>query len=449
MDNVIRHLRRVAARSTLNAPTDSELLERFVVAHEEDAFAVLVRRHGPMVLGVCLRVLHHRQDAEDAFQATFLTLVRKGHGIRERGALASWLYRVAFRAALRLKNSGGRRGAEPLTEAAVVDDPGTGAAWRELRPVLDLEVQRLPAKYRAPMVLCYLEGKTYEEAANTLGCPKGTVAIRLLRGKVLLKNRLARRGLALSAGLVAAHAVLPHAEAAMPVTLLSTTLISSSALVSGVALSLVASASVAGLVREVARGFWIRRVPTVVATILGLTVAGVGQLALSEHADNQKFTPVATTAPVTTAPQLVARAPAAERPAQCISDVGKPRPVAAPTSVAAAPKPEFAPPHHVRVTMNFFVAEGNDCDDGTARHRARLIGQTETWVCVMPQASKCGRAGLACREQLPDDAATPVARPEPTAKPAPQLASTSKPGSMVFHIIFFTDCRRIIIFKAA
>src|SRR5438093_225712 len=103
MDNVMRQIRRLVARPGAGGESDEQLLERFVERHEEEAFADLVRRHGPLVLGVCLRVLHHRQDAEDAFQATFLTLVRKGHTMRRRAALPSWLYRVAFRIALRLK----------------------------------------------------------------------------------------------------------------------------------------------------------------------------------------------------------------------------------------------------------------------------------------------------------------------------------------------------------
>ena len=201
MDKVIRKSRRMAGRP-LGAKSDEELLNQFFTGADEEAFSALVRRHGAMVLGVCLRLLHNRQDAEDAFQATFLTLVRKGHLIRHRGALSSWLYRVAFRVALRLKAKADKSRTEVLTEVAVNADPGDEIAWRELRPVLDTEVNRLPAKYRAPIVLCYLEGKTYEEAAGQLGCPKGTIAIRLLRGKVLLKP-IGPGAVCLSAGLVA------------------------------------------------------------------------------------------------------------------------------------------------------------------------------------------------------------------------------------------------------
>lgn len=216
MQNVMRQIRRLVARPGPSGQTDEELLDRFVRLQDDEAFSTLVRRHWPLVLGVCLRLLHHRQDAGDAFQATFLTLVRKGHTIRQRGALASWLYRVAFRIALRHKaRAANRESPESLGDVPVNNDPAVAAGWGELQPVLDQELQRLPPKYRAPMVLCYLEGKTYEEAASTLGCPKGTVAIRLLRGRQMLKDRLARRGLMAAAGCVATLAVVPAANAAV------------------------------------------------------------------------------------------------------------------------------------------------------------------------------------------------------------------------------------------
>src|SRR6516165_10663059 len=160
MDNVVRQLHRLAARHEAGLQSDDQLLERFFLSHDQEAFALLIRRHGPMVFGVCLRILHHRHDAEDAFQATFLALVRKGSAIRRRQALASWLYRVAFRVALRLKSRSDKHSVEPLVEVSVDADPTAAAAWRELRPILDTELQRLPAKYRTPMILCYLEGKT-------------------------------------------------------------------------------------------------------------------------------------------------------------------------------------------------------------------------------------------------------------------------------------------------
>ena len=160
----------------------------------------MVIRHGPMVLGVCRHVLNQHQDAEDAFQATFIALARKAGSIKDRRVLARWLYEVAYRIAVRAKTSAvrnrirERQGAEMSVTAAQYE-----AGWNELRPVLHEELSRLPDKYRTPVVLCYLEGKTNEEVADLLRWPVGTVKGRLSRARELLRSRLAKRGLALSA----------------------------------------------------------------------------------------------------------------------------------------------------------------------------------------------------------------------------------------------------------
>src|SRR5262249_1941921 len=153
----------------------------YVTSRDELAFEVIVRRHGAMVWNVCRRVLRHHQDAEDAFQATFLTLARKAHAIGKRESVASWLHKVAYRAALGAMASRARRTTVPETAAMdlpAADETG-GLLWRDLRPALDEEICRLPEKYRGPFILCYVEGKTNEEAARELRCPKGTVATRL------------------------------------------------------------------------------------------------------------------------------------------------------------------------------------------------------------------------------------------------------------------------------
>src|SRR4051812_45702445 len=197
----------------LEALNDEQLLDRFLdrddesavsEARAEAAFRAIVVRHGPMVLGVCRHVLNQLQDAEDAFQATFLVLARKAGSIRDRRVLARWLYEVAYRIAMRARTHGVRRrtherqGGEMVASASFDDH-----SWGELRPVLHDEVNRLPEKYRKPVILCYLEGKTNEEVAALLDWPVGTVKGRLSRARDLLRSRLTRRGLALSAGLLA------------------------------------------------------------------------------------------------------------------------------------------------------------------------------------------------------------------------------------------------------
>ena len=193
---------------------DEVLLERYTARREEAAFAVLVRRYSPLVLSVCRRVLRHEQDAEDAFQAVFCVLARKADSITKRAAVGAWLHGVAFRIARKARAG---RGRQPVSQSDLPDIPAAESspewAWKELRPILDEEVNRLPAKYRQAFILCYLEGRTNEQAAAQLGCPLGTVLSRLARARERLRVRLTRRGVALSAGVLAA-ALGHHAAAA-------------------------------------------------------------------------------------------------------------------------------------------------------------------------------------------------------------------------------------------
>jgi RNA polymerase sigma-70 factor (ECF subfamily) len=183
----------------IDALTDGELLKWFVERHEEAAFAALVRRHGPMVLSVCLRVLRHSHDADDAFQATFLVLAKKAQRLRRPELLANWLYGVAYRTALHAQQRAARR-REREREAAKMIAPSSDpeSDSRELRCILEEELHRLPEKYRVPLVLCYLEGKTNEEAARMLGWPSGSMSYRLARGRDLLRERVEARLASLS-----------------------------------------------------------------------------------------------------------------------------------------------------------------------------------------------------------------------------------------------------------
>lgn len=199
LPSVLEHVQRRLRPSLTRFVTDAQLLERFLRERDEAAFELLMWRHGPMVFGVCRRVLHHTQDAEDAFQATFLTLARKAATIGKRESLSGWLYMVAYRIALRARTRGARRGQKekPLEELPIDPhscDPADATAWRELRRLLDVELSRIPEKYRTAFILCHLEGKTCEEAAEHLGCPRGTVQSRVGRARERLRSRLTLRG---------------------------------------------------------------------------------------------------------------------------------------------------------------------------------------------------------------------------------------------------------------
>jgi RNA polymerase sigma factor (sigma-70 family) len=204
LPSVLGYLRTLVGAEPAGDSIDRELLQRFVAGREEAAFEALMQRHGSMVLGVCRRVLHDVHAAEDAFQATFFVLVRKAASLDRRGSLAGWLYTVAYHLALKARESALRR---RLRERPLEDLPAAETSaesiWWELRPILDEELDRLPEKYRAPLVLCYLEGKTNADAAQELGCPCGTVSSRLARGRDLLRARLSRRNLALTPALFA------------------------------------------------------------------------------------------------------------------------------------------------------------------------------------------------------------------------------------------------------
>jgi RNA polymerase sigma factor (sigma-70 family) len=192
-------------------PPDEDLLEQFFGGAEsesEDAFRTLVARHGRMVLRVCRCVLDQEEDAEDAFQATFLVLALRGASIRDRSALVGWLREVAYRIAIKVRARTFRRRAVERRGATLVptriqpDSQTQEIDWSELRPIVHEEIIRLPEKYRLPMVLSYLEGKTNEEVADLLQWPLGTVKGRLMRARELLRWRLGRRGVALSAALL-------------------------------------------------------------------------------------------------------------------------------------------------------------------------------------------------------------------------------------------------------
>jgi RNA polymerase sigma factor (sigma-70 family) len=233
-------LRRSALLLEGAEQTDGQLLDRFVGGRDRLALEALVCRHAPLVWGVCRRTLAHHDQAEDAFQATFLVFVRRAASIRSPELLPNWLYRVAHKTACKARQMAGKRSVRepqmpPMPEPQAVEsrDGGFGP---EQRQMLDEELSRLPEKYRAAIVLCDLEGRTRTEAARTLRVPEGTVASRLARGRALLARRLTRRGLGLSATSVAG-AWSEQASGAVPAALLANTVEAAGLLAAGEAVT--------------------------------------------------------------------------------------------------------------------------------------------------------------------------------------------------------------------
>ncbi len=199
LNSVLGHLERVAAIGQASGSSDGELLRRFIDRRDEAAFAALVRLHAALVHGVCRQVLGQEQDAEDAFQATFLALAQGAASVRQAESLASWLHGVAYRMSLRAKRDAARRRThERRATPPERQDPTAEVTWREVQAALHEEVQRLPKKYRDSFVLHCLEEKNCQEVAHALGLKEGTVWSRLAQARKTLQRRLARRGLKLA-----------------------------------------------------------------------------------------------------------------------------------------------------------------------------------------------------------------------------------------------------------
>jgi RNA polymerase sigma factor (sigma-70 family) len=240
---VLRGIERIFNQGSLTGLSGGQLLRQFA-AGDEGAFEILVSLHGPMVRGVCRRLLDDSRDVEDAFQATFLVLLRKAGGLRDPESLGPWLYGVAYRVAARIRARGARRSAEERKAARPqFVQPDRELERDELRSSIDAEILRLPEKYRRPVVLCYLEGRTHEEAARRLRCSTGSVRGRLDRARQKLKDRLTRRGLAPAAGLAALAAGGESASAAVPAPLVAATVATLARAATATAVSGAASAS--------------------------------------------------------------------------------------------------------------------------------------------------------------------------------------------------------------
>jgi RNA polymerase sigma factor (sigma-70 family) len=276
LGTLLHYLHRLGPPDGAAGAPDAELLRRYTAQGDQAAFAALVHRHGPMVWGVCTRLLPRAQDAEDAFQATFLVLVRKAAGLRGPDLLGPWLYGVAYRTALKARAGAARRQARERAAAGPAAAEATpDLVWRDLRPVLDEEVSRLPERYRAPLLLCYLEGLTNEEAARRLACPKGTVLSRLARARERLRRQLTRRGLGLSAALLSAALAQNATAAAVPAALVDATLQSCHLFATGAAAQAL-SAPAAVLAEGVLRSMLMAKLKPTLALVLTLGVVGSG-----------------------------------------------------------------------------------------------------------------------------------------------------------------------------
>ncbi len=291
---VLRYLRRVPGGEPGPGCSDAQLLERFLTEQDETAFELLVRRHGTMVWSLCRRLLRDAHAAEDAFQATFLVLVRKAGSIGKRQAVAGWLHRVAWRIALRARATTARRLARHQGETDLDQLPAphrsSDPADQETSGILAEEVGRLPEKYRIPVVLCYLQGKTYDEAAQQLGWAKGTLSTRLTRARVLLRNQLTRRGIALSVPLLPAALAV---QATVPNPLVRSTLQAVQQSTAGNTAA-VLSTQAAALAQGALNSMFLTKLKltAVVLLILGLVSSGASVLGHRVLAGDQE--PVAT-----------------------------------------------------------------------------------------------------------------------------------------------------------
>ncbi|MCI0640267.1 MAG: sigma-70 family RNA polymerase sigma factor [Gemmataceae bacterium] len=285
LNGVLQQVRKLAAVQSCRALSDRELLARFVQASDESAFTMLVERHGPLVLGVCRRALGHHHDAEDACQATFLVLARKAASIKKTASLSSWLHSVACRMAVSLKRDQARRRRREIRGAGILACRQTGMTapqeltWSQAQALLDQELDLLPPKYRTPLILCYLDGKTRDEAAQQLGVSVGSLHGLLERGRTLLRDRLTRRGVTLPAALLSASLGGIGSAAALSPTLVVASARTAVAVATGQPLAAgVVSSQVLSLSREVLKTMFLAKLKIGVAMVVctSLFVAALG-----------------------------------------------------------------------------------------------------------------------------------------------------------------------------
>jgi RNA polymerase sigma factor (sigma-70 family) len=278
---VVPYLRGALSRSEGAELTDAELLDRFVSRRETSALETLVRRHAAMVWGVCSRILRERPDVEDAFQATFLVLVRKAASVSPMELVGNWLYGVAHRTAIRARANVAKRQSR---EKPMADLPEPAAVDRDrhpdLQPLLDAELSQLSDKHRAVILLCDLEDMSRKEAARQLGLPEGTVASRLARARTLLARRLARRGVALSVGVLSA-ALGESARGQAPAGVLLSTINAVTMVAAGQAAACAISANVAALTHGVIQQMFLTKLKRLSLLMFTAGLIGIGAVGIA------------------------------------------------------------------------------------------------------------------------------------------------------------------------
>jgi RNA polymerase sigma-70 factor (ECF subfamily) len=255
MDATIHGIQSLFCAGVIGALSDGQLLDRFLDRHEAAVFEAIVRRHGPMVWGVCRRVLRDHHDAEDAFQATFLVLALKSASIMPREKLGNWLYGVAYQTAMKARvRTTRRRGKEVQVSRMPEPEVPSSDLRGEATELLDHELSQLPERYRIPVILCEFEGRTHKEAASQLGWPIGTVSSRLSRAKSMLARRLSRRGVSLSLSSLAVLLAQESASANIQSGLIQSTAQAAGLLAAGESIAAeVVSAEVIALTGKVLR----------------------------------------------------------------------------------------------------------------------------------------------------------------------------------------------------
>jgi RNA polymerase sigma factor (sigma-70 family) len=286
----LQHLRKMVLRADAAGLTDGQLLRELVVQRDPAAFEVLVGRHGPMVLGVCRRILRDTHDADDAFQATFLVLARKAASVSPPEKVGSWLYGVAQTTAIRLRAANARR---RVRERQTADLPEPEVApksrWEELQPLLDQELGRLPDRYRTAILLCDLQGRSRREAARQLAIPEGTLSSRLTKGRRMLARQLTRRGVAISGGALAMTMSHQAASARVPQALAQATACAARMVMHGQSATGLISAPVATLMEGVLKAMFLTKVKMVVGVMLvAAALSGTAGLIYSTGAPEPK-----------------------------------------------------------------------------------------------------------------------------------------------------------------